>query len=67
VKPRKKGIKAEDFIQITDEILYLFDEVSAQNSYFCFSSTGLNLGHAGARLFKYGLYGAGMAGAFNRG
>jgi hypothetical protein len=26
---RKKDIKAEDFIPITDEILYLFDEISA--------------------------------------
>jgi hypothetical protein len=29
---RKIDIKAEDFIPITDEILYLSDEMSAQNS-----------------------------------
>jgi hypothetical protein len=34
---RQRDIKAEDFIQITDEILYLFNEISVQNSTLCVS------------------------------
>jgi hypothetical protein len=34
---RKKELKAEDSIRITEEILYPFNEVNAQNSVLCVS------------------------------